>query len=153
MPELILLLVGARHDEECGDDPDYAACRRAPNLVWLGAQDDEAAARLILCADVGIVPFKVEPFNDAGLPFRILKYALLGRRTVSPPLAGVQTWARAVTRADGASEFVAALRASAGERAAPDTGLREWALAQTAVRQNAPLWERLAQVGVDVDVR
>ena len=45
---------------------------------------DEEAARLILCADVGIVPFKVEPFNDAGLPYRILKYARLGRRTVAP---------------------------------------------------------------------
>ena len=25
---------------------------------------DEEAARLILCADVGILPFRVEPFND-----------------------------------------------------------------------------------------
>ena len=70
-------------------DADYEACRAAPNLVWLGARADEEAARLILCADVGIVPFKVEPFNDAGLPYRILKYARLGRRTVAPPLAGV----------------------------------------------------------------
>ncbi|MCW2957899.1 MAG: glycosyltransferase family 4 protein, partial [Solirubrobacterales bacterium] len=90
MPELVLLLVGAWHDDEGKDDEDYAACRRAPNLVWLGHQDDEAAARLILCADVGIVPFKVEPFNDAGLPYRILKYARLGRRTVSPDLKGVR---------------------------------------------------------------
>jgi hypothetical protein len=153
MPELVLLLVGAWHDDECREDPDYAACRAAPNLVWLGAQDDEAAARLILCADVGIVPFKVEPFNDAGLPFRILKYALLGRRTVSPPLSGVRTWARAVTTADGAEAFVAAVRAHAGTRAAPDIALREWALAQDAVTQNAPLWARLTEVGVDVDAR
>ncbi len=150
MPELVLLLVGAWHDDECAQDPDYAACRAAPNLVWLGRQSDEAAARLILCADVGIVPFKVEPFNDAGLPFRILKYALLGRRTVSPPLSGVRTWARAVTTADDAHAFVAALRASAGVRAAPDVELRQWALAQTAVKQNAPLWERLDEIGVDV---
>ncbi len=153
MPELVLLLVGAWHDDEVKDDPDYAACRAAPNLVWLGHQDDEAAARLILCADVGIVPFKVEPFNDAGLPFRILKYALVGRRTVSPPLSGVRTWARAVTTADGAEAFVAALRAAAGTRAAPDLELREWALAQTAQAQNAPLWERLTEVGIDVSGR
>jgi hypothetical protein len=149
MPELVLLLVGAWHDDECKEDPDYAACRAAPNLVWLGRQDDEAAARLILCADVGIVPFRVEPFNDAGLPFRILKYALLGRRTVSPPLAGARTWQNAVTFADGAPAFVAALRAAAGTRTDPDVALREWALAQTAERQNAPLWERLREVGID----
>ncbi|MCW3041441.1 MAG: glycosyltransferase family 4 protein [Solirubrobacterales bacterium] len=150
MPELVLLLIGAWHDDECAQDPDYAACRSAPNLVWLGAQDDEAAARLILCADVGIIPFKVEPFNDAGLPFRILKYALLGRRTVSPPLAGAQTWGNAVTFAPDAHAFVAALRAAAGTRAAPDVALREWALQQTAVQQNAPLWERLREAGIDV---
>ncbi len=120
MPELVLLLVGAWHDDESKDDPDYAACRSAPNLVWLGAQDDEAAARLILCADVGIVPFKVEPFNDAGLPYRILKYARLGRRTITPPLAGVATWQDAVTVAPDADAFVAALRASAGARTQPD---------------------------------
>lgn len=149
MPELVLLLVGAWHDDECRQDPDYAACRTAPNLVWLGRQDDEAAARLILCADVGIVPFRVEPFNDAGLPFRILKYALLGRRTVSPPLSGARTWANAVTFAPDAPAFVAALRAEAGTRSHPDLALREWALAQTAERQNGPLWDRLREVGID----
>lgn len=151
MPELVLLLVGAWHDDECKNDPEYAACRSAPNLVWLGAQDDEAAARLILCADVGIVPFKVDPFNDAGLPFRILKYALLGRRTVSPPLAGARTWDRAISFAGDAHAFVAALRAAAGTRTNPDVELRAWALEQTSARQNAPLWERLREVGIDTD--
>ena len=38
---LVLLLVGEWHDEECGDDPDFAFCREAPNLVWLGRVEDE----------------------------------------------------------------------------------------------------------------
>jgi hypothetical protein len=146
-PELVLLLVGAWHEDEVGENPDFHACRALPGLVWLGHRSDEEAARLILCADVGIVPFAVEPFNDAGLPYRILKYARLGRHTVSPPLAGVRTWSRAVTVAEGAQAFAAALRAHAGRRARPDLELREWALAQTAVRQNAPLWERLERLG------
>jgi hypothetical protein len=148
MPELVLLLVGAWHDDEVTGDADYAACRAAPNVVWLGEQPDEQAARLILCADVGIVPFKVEPFNDAGLPYRILKYARLGRRTVAPPLAGVATWSEAVTTAADPDAWVAALRAAAGTRSDPDTGLRAWALAQTAEHQNAPLWERLRGLGI-----
>ena len=148
MPELVLLLVGEWHEDEVGGNEDFAACRSAPNLVWLGARSDEEAARLILCADVGIVPFLVEPFNDAGLPYRILKYARLGRRTVSPPLRGVETWAEAVTVAQDAGAFVAALRAAAGTRVRPDVQLRAWALAQTAERQNAPLWERLRELGI-----
>jgi hypothetical protein len=148
MPELVLLFVGAWHDDEVSGDADYAACRAAPNLVWLGERSDEEAARLILCADVGIVPFKVEPFNDAGLPYRILKYARLGRRTVAPPLAGVATWEEAVTTADGPDAWVAALREARGTRSRPDEGVRAWALAQTAEEQNAPLWARLRELGV-----
>ncbi len=30
----------------------------------------------------------------------------------------------------------------------PDEELREWALAQTARAQNAPLWERLRALGI-----
>ena len=148
MPELVLLLVGAWHEDECRADADFAWCRAAPNLVWLGRRSDEEAARLILCADVGILPFRVEPFNDAALPYRILKYARLGRRTVSPQLAGVRTWDRAVTIAADADAFVGALRAQAGARVRPDAQLRAWALAQTAERVNAPLWERLRQLGM-----
>jgi hypothetical protein len=146
--ELVVLLVGALHEDEAAGDPDFAAVRAMPQFVWLGTQDDEAAARLILCADVGIVPFKVEPFNDAALPYRIIKYARLGRATVTPKLAGVATWARAVVVADGPDAFAAALREHAGARLHPDADLRAWALAQTARSQNAPLWERLRALGI-----
>jgi hypothetical protein len=148
MPELVLLLVGAWHEDECRDDPDFHACRALANIVWLGHRSDEEAARLIACADVGVLFFKVEPFNDAGLPNRILKYARLGRRTVTPELEGVKTWDLAVTRASDAQSFVRALRAEAGRRCAPHVDLREWALAQTARKQNAPLWERLRELAI-----
>ncbi|MDX6689123.1 MAG: hypothetical protein QOG15_580 [Solirubrobacteraceae bacterium] len=148
MPELVLLLVGEAHPDECKGDADFEWCRSAPQLVWLGRRSDNEAARLILCADVGILPFRVEPFNDAALPYRILKYARLGRRTVTPDLAGVKTWSRAVTTAADADAFVTALREQAGARARPDEALRAWALEQTAERVNAPLWERLRALGV-----
>jgi len=148
MPELVVLLVGEQHPEELDGDADYAACRELDNLVWLGALDDAAAARVIVCADCGIVPFKQEPFNDAGLPYRILKAARLGRRSITPPLRGVLTWERAVVRADGPDAWVEALSAEAGRRCAPDDDLRAWALEQTADRVNQPLWERLSTLGI-----
>ena len=145
---LVALLVGAWHEDELCGDEDFAACRAATNLLWLGHRSDEEAARLILCADVGIVPFTSHPFNDAGLPYRILKYARLGRRTIAPDLAGARTWKRAVTFAPDTDAWVAALHDAAGARARPDLELREWALAQRAAQQNAPLWHRLAEIGV-----
>ncbi len=149
MPELVLLLVGAWHEAESGRDPDFQACRAAPNLVWLGRRSDDEAARLIQCADVGIVPFERSEFNDTALPYRIIKYARLGRRTITPDLKGVRTWDRAVTIADGPEAWIAALRASAGARTRPDLELREWALAQTAYAQNRPLWERMEALGIE----
>jgi hypothetical protein len=147
--ELVVLMAGALHEDESAGDPDFAAVRALPQFVWLGAVSDDAAARLILVSDVGIVPFRAEPFNDAALPYRIIKYARLGRATVSPALAGVRTWARAVTVAEDAAGFAAALRAHAGARLRPDEELRAWALAQTARSQNAPLWVRLGAVGIE----
>ncbi len=149
MPELVLLLIGAAHPEESGGDPDFQACRKAPNLIWLGRRSDEEAARLISLADVGIVPFERSEFNETALPYRILKYARLGRRTIAPPLAGVKTWANAVTTAATPEEWIAALRASAGTRTNPDVALREWALAQTAHSQNEPLWARMETLGIE----
>ncbi len=149
MPELVLLLVGEWHAAECAGDEDFEWCRTWPGFVWLGRRSDEEAARLILCADVGVLAFRVEPFNDAALPYRILKYARLGRSTVSPELAGVHTWDRAVTTAADATAFVAALREHAGARVRPDGELRAWALEQTAERVNEPLWERLRELGAD----
>jgi hypothetical protein len=98
---------------------------------------------------VGIVPFEKSEFNDTALPYRILKYARLGRRTVSPDLAGVRTWDRAVTVAHSVDEWIAALRGQAGVRTRPDTELREWAFAQTAHAQNRPLFERLEALGIE----
>ena len=148
MPELTVLLIGAWRDDQGKDDPDYRACRALPNLLWLGRRSDEEAARLILAADVGLVPFRRDAFNDAALPYRILKYARLGRQTIVPPLAGVRTWDRAVVVADGAEAWRAALHAAAGARAAPDLALRAWALGQTAERVDGPLWDRLESLGV-----
>ncbi len=150
---LVLLLVGAWHEDEVGGDPDFQACRRHPSLVWLGRRSDEEAARLIQTADVGIVPFRAEPFNDAGLPYRILKYARLGRRTVMRDLAGARTWEHAVTFADDPAAFAAALAEHAGARTTPDLELRAWALEQTAEKVNAPLWERLRALGIDTNTR
>jgi glycosyltransferase involved in cell wall biosynthesis len=148
MPELTCLLVGEVHPEEMAGDEDFAACLELDNLLFLGRRSDAEAARLILCADVGILPFKVEPFNDAGLPYRILKAARLGRRTITPVLEGVRTWERAIQRESTVEGWIGALREHRGARVRPDLALREWALSQTAAQVNRPLWERLHRLGI-----
>ena len=148
MPELTLLMIGSVSESECRGNADFEACRRHPGFVWLGRRSDEEAARLLACADVGIAPFTQDEFNEAGLPNRILKAGRLGLRTVTPDFPGVEVWSKAVIRCPDVEAWVAALRAERGARGAPDMGVRDWALSQTAERQNAPLWERLQELGV-----
>ncbi len=152
-PGLRLLLVGAWHDDELPGDDDYAWTRTSSQIVWLGRRSDDEAALLLRAADVGFLPFRVEPFNDAGLPYRILKAAKLGRRTVTPDLAGVRTWDDAVVVAPDVDAFAEALDGFAGARARPDLELRAWALEQTARRIDRPLWDRLRERGVDTGGR
>jgi hypothetical protein len=148
MPELVLLFVGDLNEDEVVGDPDFAACRAFGHFVWLGRRSPEEAARLIMCADVGILPFKLDPFNEAGLPNRILKAARLGRMTITPDISGVEVWARSVVRCADVDAWERALRESAGARCRPDAELRDWALGQTGERQNSALWRRLHELGV-----
>lgn len=148
MPELTVLMIGRVDERRCGRDPDYQACAELPAFVWLGWQPDEQAARLIGCADAGIAPFRRDAFNEAGLPNRILKAARQGRHTVAPDFPALSVWSDAVIRCADVDDWVKALRSERGARARPDMTLRDWALEQTAARQNGPLWERLAQLGI-----
>jgi hypothetical protein len=148
IPELTVLMIGRVSDDECRGDPSFEACRSHPGFVWLGRRSDEESARLLACADVGIAPFTRDEFNEAGLPNRILKAARLGLRTVTPDFPGLEVWSKAVVCCPDVEAWVDALHAERGARAAPDMGVRDWALAQTAERQNAPLWERLRELGV-----
>ena len=148
--ELVMLFVGALNEDEVRDDPDFQACRARPQYVWLGRRSNQEAARLIICADVGVLPMLADDFNDAGLPNRILKAARVGRRTISPPFSGIDVWERSIVRCAGPDEWVAALREARGARCRPDAELRDWALGQTGERQNAPLWRRLTALGVEV---
>ena len=147
---LTVLFVGTLNEDECRDDPDFQACRELPGFVWLGRRDNDEAARLIVCADVGLLPYRVDDFNDAGLPNRILKAARLGRRTISPDYDGIRVWERAIVRAPAAEDWIVALHAARGARCRPDAELRDWALGQTGERQDAPLWRRLAELGVAI---
>jgi hypothetical protein len=67
---------------------------------------------------------------------------------VTPDFEGVSVWADAVIRCPDVDAWVRALSSQRGVRSRPDSTLRDWALAQTAERQNSLLWERLRALGV-----
>lgn len=150
VPELNLLLIGEVHADETPDDPDLAKLLASPNAVRLGSLPDEAAARVIALADVCLLPFRIDEFNDTGLPQRILKAAKLGRKTLVPPLKGPLTQATAVTVCETPEDWARELRAAKGAGRGGDRQLREWALGQNAETLLAPFRAKLEQLGVRV---
>jgi len=150
IPELTLLMVGRLNDAECEGNADFDACRASGQFVWLGRRSNDEAARLIMCADVGLLPMPVDDFNDAGLPNRILKAARVGRLTVAPEFSGIEVWSRSVIRCADLDAWEAAVRSQRGRRVSPDLELREWALGQTGEHQDRELWRRLRALGVSV---
>ena len=117
--------------------------------MWLGHRSDEEAARLILmrrrrASSRSSGP----PFNDTALPYRILKYARLGRRTIAPDLPGCDLGARGGACAGRVRVGGGAALVRGSARPRPDLELRQWATSQTAFRVNGPLWDRLERLGV-----
>jgi len=150
MPELTLLLIGEIHADETPGDPDLAAVLAAPGAVTLGSLSDEAAARVITAADVCLLPFKKDEFNDAGLPQRILKAARLGRRTLVADLKGPLTQDWAVTVCHDIAEWTSALRSAAPQgQHSGDSEVRATALGQTETVLLAPIRDRLRKLGID----
>ena len=148
VPELFVLLIGSWSEDENREDTAFAACRSLPNVAWLGYRASHEAVPLMLGADVGIVTYRHDQFNNAALPHRILKFARLGRRTIIGDFEGARTWAPALIVCRELDEWVAALRSHAGARTQPDMKLRQWALEQSADRVNRPLVDRLVRDGI-----
>jgi len=150
VPELNLLLIGEVHADETPNDPDLAALVASPNAVRLGSLPDEAAARVIALADVCLLPFQIDEFNDTGLPQRILKAAKLGRKTLVPPLKGPLTQETAVTVCHSPDDWARELRAAKTDGRGGDRQLRDWALAQNSDALLAPFRAKLEKLGVRV---
>ena len=109
MPELVLLLIGEWHEDESGADPDFQACRAAPNLVWLGRRSDEEAARLIALRRRRHRPVRAQPRSTTPrlpLPHPQVRAARAPHDLARPGRAS-RTWERAVTFADRREEWVA----------------------------------------------
>jgi len=94
--------------------------------------------------DVGIVPFRVEPFNDAGLPYRILKYCARPGAHRGARSRCADTWSPGRDDRRDAEAFAAAAFYQAARAPGPTSSCFYGPLAQTARSQNSPRGSELA---------
>jgi glycosyltransferase involved in cell wall biosynthesis len=90
-----------------------------PNVRLVGPVPHSEVARYMACFDVGVLPYVQNRFTAAILPAKLKEYLAAGLPIVATPLPEVRRFAaehpEVITFADGADEFVTALRTAAAD--------------------------------------
>ena len=103
-PELRLLLVGASGSGEDGLRMDAAVAAAGPGVLHLGAQPQEAVARLLQVSDAFVLPSLFE-----GLPLTMLEALGCGCPAVVSALPTIASWVPPAWREAGWVDLVPAL--------------------------------------------
>ena len=98
-----LLLVGPR--QPLTDETRFAAVLRRPNVQWVDYQPFEDLAAWVASMHVGLVPYRVDEFNRASSPLKVLEYLAVGADAVSTSLPSIVALGDAVRIADTPQGF------------------------------------------------
>jgi teichuronic acid biosynthesis glycosyltransferase TuaH len=85
---LSLLLVGPVNP---AFEPErFGALRRRDNVRWVGPKPFEALPGYFRSMDVGLVPYRDNPFNRGSFPLKTLEYLAAGRAVVATDLPAIR---------------------------------------------------------------
>jgi glycosyltransferase involved in cell wall biosynthesis len=112
-PEWSLILIGSTWSEV----PNDAALRGLRNVHVLGRVNHEAMPAYCKGLDVGLLPYRIDPWTTFANPPQLREFLAAGLPVVSTPLPEVKRYASMCRIAESAAEMVAAL-----ERALTESG-------------------------------
>jgi teichuronic acid biosynthesis glycosyltransferase TuaH len=98
-----LLLVGPR--QPLTDEARFAAVLRRPNVQWVDYRPFEDLPSWVASMHVGLVPYRVDEFNRASSPLKVLEYLAVGADAVSTSLPSVAALGDLVRTADTPDAF------------------------------------------------
>ncbi|MBT2572879.1 glycosyltransferase [Bacillus sp. ISL-51] len=78
-PDWTILLVGPNTAE---DDPDFISLLKRPNVIWTGPAAPDEVPSYMQLIDVGIMPYKKSPYNDAVFPLKLFEFLAAGKAVV-----------------------------------------------------------------------
>lgn len=73
-PEWSFVLVGPAR----GTTPELASLLDLPNVVWLGAREAHAVPAILRRLDLGLLPYREEPYNAGVFPLKLFEYLAAG---------------------------------------------------------------------------
>lgn len=97
---------------------------RRPNVIAVGRRSYTELPGWLQRFDVGLVPYRTDPFNVASSPLKVYEYLAAGRPVVSTPLPALDGLAPYVRTAADVAGFVGALEAAMADGPSGDACLR-----------------------------
>jgi len=138
IPEAAIEIIGAR-----GVAPPHGLAR---NLVFLGERSHAHAAKAMMQARVGIIPFKRDALIAAVNPVKAYEYLAAGLPVVMTPMGGAElAGAPGVTVAEDADSFIAAVKSAYGVSDEDRRRSAAWAEANTWAARAQAIVETLAK--------
>jgi teichuronic acid biosynthesis glycosyltransferase TuaH len=99
-----LLLIGPK--DPAFEPARFAALQRRRNVRWVGPKEFPALPGYLQVMDVGLVPYRNNPFNRGSFPLKALEYLAAGRAVVSTDLPATRWLATdLISIADGPEPF------------------------------------------------
>ncbi|AMQ69277.1 glycosyltransferase [Bacillus velezensis] len=78
-PDWTILLVGPNTAQ---DDPDFKSLLERPNVIWTGPAAPNEVPSYMQLVDIGIMPYKNSPYNDAVFPLKLFEFLAAGKPVV-----------------------------------------------------------------------
>ncbi|MBL3613208.1 glycosyltransferase, partial [Bacillus sp. RHFS18] len=78
-PDWTILLVGPNTAQ---DDPDFKSLLKRPNVIWTGPAAPNEVPSYMQLVDIGIMPYKNSPYNDAVFPLKLFEFLAAGKPVV-----------------------------------------------------------------------
>ena len=83
-PDWTILLVGPNTAE---DEPDFKSLLKRPNVIWSGPAAPNEVPSYMQLVDIGIMPYKNSPYNDAVFLLKLFEFLAAGKPVVGCNLA------------------------------------------------------------------
>ncbi|MGE3619859.1 MAG: methyltransferase domain-containing protein [Acidimicrobiia bacterium] len=121
-----LLLVGPR--SPMAEEARLEAVLARPNVQWVDHQPYETMPDWVGAMRAGLVPYRVDDFNRASSPLKVLEYLAAGIEAVSSPLPSIVALGDVVRLAEGPADFADAVDAALSATPSPELVARRRAV-------------------------
>ncbi|KHD84377.1 teichuronic acid biosynthesis protein TuaH [Heyndrickxia ginsengihumi] len=75
-------------------DPDFQSLLNEQNVMWIGSVPPEEVPKYMNIIDIGIMPYKSSPYNEAVFPLKLFEFLAAGKPVIGVHLPSTKKYAK-----------------------------------------------------------